>query len=78
MVDPQADPMRSAPNAVTSNGDLDEYGLSARRSMDSRGTKDHSVMVKLPFAFPVGINDSTDVASIVASECMRSTTRVCR
>lgn len=60
----------------TANGNIDEYGMVLSRTIDNTGSKDSSGMVKLPFTFPMGISDSTDVVSIVASECMRSATRV--
>ena len=67
---------RSSGGQATANGNVDEYGMVINRTIDNTGSKDSSGMVKLPFTFPTGISDSTDVVSIVASECMRSATRV--
>lgn len=74
MVDFQGKP---ANGQSTATGNIDEYGMVINRTIDNAGSKDSSGIVKLPFTFPTGISDSTDIVSIVASECMRSATRVC-
>jgi len=69
-------PRKPTPGQTTEYGNVDEYGTVINRTIDNTGSKDSSGIVKLPFTFPAEISDSTDIVSIVASECMRSATRV--